>query len=335
MTAAPRLSGANPGARATVVVCAYTAERWELLSRAIDSIGKQTLAPHELIVSIDHNHELFEQSLRQWGPGSDVDLGFPVRVVENRYSGRLGSARTTAAELATGDLLAFLDDDAAAEPEWLEHLLAGFENPQVIAIGGAPLPDFATTRPRWFPPECDWVFGCVYDGLPTATAPVRHVIGAAMSVRRRELLAIGGFHSDNHDDMDMCHRLVHYFPGSTILFEPSAVVRHHVPPHRLRWSYFWRRCFFVNRGKVQAFRQMGGASNLTAESQFARRALSVGLPGGFRDLRRGDVGGILRAGSLASALALAAAGYAVGSLEWAVARRSPSRTVRTVRAGRP
>ncbi len=322
----PTTDGARPttaGVRlfdVSVVICAYTLDRWELLGAAVDSVLHQTVAPRELFLSIDHNHALFERCREQWNR-SGATPEIPITVVENRYSGHLGSARTTAAELASGQFIAFLDDDAAAEPDWLERMLAPFEDPGVIAVGGRPVPDFSRPRPSWFPPEYDWVFGCSYVGLPTTTAPVLHVIGAAMAVRRADLVAIGYFHSDNHDDMDMCHRLLHHSPTSRILFEPAAVVRHYVHAERLSWRYFWRRCFSVNRGKVKAFRDMGEARNLRAERSFARRSLTQGLSRGGRDLLRGDPTGLTRSLVICAGLSLAGMGYAVGSIEWTLQER--------------
>ena len=320
--------GGRPGpdtvdADVSVVICTYTPDRWELLCAAVDSVLGQTHPPCELFLSIDHNRVLYERCVRRWGHPHSTD-GVPIRVVENRYPGHLGAARTTASELATGDIIAYLDDDAAAEPDWLEHMVAPFADPTVVAVGGRPLPVFSTARPRWFPPECDWVFGCAYVGLPTTAAPILHVIGAAMAARRSDLAAIGYFHSDDHDDMDMCHRLLHHSPRGTILFEPSAVVRHHVPPNRVTWSYFWRRCFQVNRGKAGAFRQMGAARNLVAERRFARRALTDGLWRGGRDLLHGDTAGAVRAAVLVVWLVLAGTGYGVGWIESVgPARRRP------------
>jgi GT2 family glycosyltransferase len=329
---APSVAAGSPDV--SVVICAYTLDRWELLGASVESVLGQTVAPREVFLSIDHNRPLFLQCMERWGqPPAGHDI--PITVVENRYEGHLGSARTTAAELATGEFIAFLDDDAAADPDWLERMLAPFGDPSVIAVGGCPLPNFSQPRPPWFPPEYDWVFGCYYVGLPTTTAPILHVIGAAMSVRRADLAAIGYFHSDNHDDMDMCHRLLHHSPTSKILFEPSAVVRHYVHANRLTWKYFWRRCFSVNRGKVKAFRQMGAARNLSAERRFARRSLTDGLVKGGRDLIRGDLGGLLRAAVICAGLFLAGLGYAVGTIEWKLSNRQRRRTDRSQPAPTP
>lgn len=305
----------------TAVVCAYTLERWPLLVAAVRSLRSQTVPPLEVIVCIDHNEGLRARAQAELAaeprPGQP-----PVTVIANRFDGRLGSARNTAAEVARGDVLAFLDDDARAEPTWLEHLTAPFADPSVMAVGGAPLPEMGgRKRPGWFPFEFDWVFGCAYTGLPTSLAPARHLIGASMSVRRALLAEIGGFHSDNHDDMDMCHRLAARHSDRRIMFEPAAVVRHHVHPERLTWGYFWRRCFFVNRGKVAAFRAMDEAGNLGAETSFVTRTLTAGVGRELRRLLSGDPAAVARIVTMTLGILLAGTGYCVGTLEHVAGRR--------------
>lgn len=178
----------------TVVVCAYTERRWDQLVLAVGSAQAQSRPPVEVIVSIDHNPTLFERAAIRWE--SDLYGPIPVLVVANRFGGRLGSARTTAAEMARGEIVAFLDDDAEARPDWLEILVTPYQQADVVAVGGAPIPRWETRCPRWFAPEFHWVFGCAYVGMPTVLAPLRHLIGANMSVRRSALHQIGGFHSD-------------------------------------------------------------------------------------------------------------------------------------------
>jgi hypothetical protein len=81
----------------TVVICAYTLDRWTLLQQSMSSVLNQTVLPCEVILCIDHNRELFTQCISAL-PASGS--GLPITVVENAYAGRLGSARTTALELA-------------------------------------------------------------------------------------------------------------------------------------------------------------------------------------------------------------------------------------------
>jgi len=303
----------------SVVICAYTEDRWSLLLEAVDSVRRQTRRPLEIVICIDHNDALLART-RELFCADRRDDDLPIAVVANKYDGHLGSARNTAAEVARGDILAFLDDDAAADDDWLEILLAPYRDRSVVAIGGAPLPVYETRRPGWFPFEFDWVFGCSYRGLPETLGPLAHLIGANMSVRRQALEEIGGFHSDNHDDMDMCHRLADQRPNDLVLFEPHAVVRHFVVAERVTWRYFWRRCFFVNRGKVVAFEQMAGAANLSAERAFVLQALRRGATQGCRDAWRGDLWGLARAASIVTGVSLAAAGHIVGRVDLVLRR---------------
>jgi GT2 family glycosyltransferase len=295
----------------TVIICAYTQARWPLLLASVASVEAQTCAPAEIIVCIDHNDELLRQCEEHF-LGDRSTGSVPLRVVPNKYNGHLGSARNTASEIAFGDVLAFLDDDAAAAPDWLEQLMAVYDEPTVGAVGGAPLPVYERARPRWFPREFDWVYGCAYEGLPRERAPVAHLIGANMSVRRRVLAEISGFHSDDHDDMDMCHRVA--YAGYKVIYEPRAVVHHFVPGARTAWRYFWRRCYWVNRGKVEAFHNMEGAAHLAAELSFVRRAISVRVPLELLSVFRGDPYGPLRAGAIVSGIVLAGLGHVVGRL---------------------
>jgi len=136
-----------------------------------------------------------------------------------------------------------------------------------------------------------------------------------MSVRREALIAVGGFHSDNHDDMDLCLRLTDNTPIQSIMFEPKAVVRHNVSKDRVRWAYFWRRCFFVNRGKVKAFRDLGPAASTRADREFVFGAMRRSALASLHDLRRGDLTGVARFAVLVTGVLLSIAGHAAGRLD--------------------
>ena len=310
-----------------VVIPAYTLDRWELIKKAVESARHQSLPPQEVVLCIDNNDELYQQSQREWSAPS---AGPPVRVVPNRHSDHLagqstherahgttrrfgaGSARNAAVETLSVDVVAFLDDDAHADGHWLGELLGVYRDTDVVAVGGAPLPDYETRRPRWFPYNFDWVFGCAYEGLPTSTAPLGHLIGANMSVRRLALLQVGGFQSVDFDDLDLCMRLADRYGPRALQYNPDAVVHHHVTAERVTWRYFYRRCFFVNREKVEAFRGMGDAANLRSERQFVWRALRVQLRAEMRRLAAGDVQAPRRVAAMVTGIGLAGAGHLAG-----------------------
>lgn len=306
--------------QADVVICTYTLARWELLVRSVKSVLAQQVAPRQLIIVVDHNDELVARCRQEWGAGR-ADSSIEIVIAASKFAGRQGSSRNTALLLARADIVSFLDDDAQAAPDWLERLLAVYAtHPEAVAVGGAPWPDYSAPRPSWFPPDFDWVFGCRYDALPDRLAPARHLIGTSMSVRREEMLAVGGFHADDYDDMDLSHRIAHQYGPLAVLYEPRAKVSHRVPPERMTWSYFWRRCYFVNRNKIGALADMGEGGNIGAELRFGARVLLALIPALLAAVT-GRPERLLQALAALIGLALAGSGFIVGTLQLARGRR--------------
>jgi GT2 family glycosyltransferase len=304
---------------ADVVICTYTLERWELIARAVESVLAQRVLPRQLIIVVDHNDELLARCRQEWGAGR-ADSPVEIVVAASQFAGRQGSSRNTALLLARADIVSFLDDDAEAAPDWLERLLAVYAtHPEAVAVGGAPWPNYGAPRPSWFPLDFDWVFGCHYHSLPGRLAPVRHLIGTSMSVRREAMLAVGGFHADDYDDMDLSHRIAHEHGPAAVLYEPRAEVHHYVPPDRMTWSYFWRRCYYVNRNKVAALADMGEGGNLGAELRFAVRVLLAFVPALLATVT-GRPERLRQALAALAGLALAASGYLAGRVRLARGR---------------
>lgn len=345
--APPRLSPADEiddhGQSVAVVIPAFTLDRWALLEKAVESARNQSAPVSEVVVCIDNNHDLFEVARARWR-NSD---GTPVRVLANSRSDHLGrvdvhvrahgttrrfgagSARNTAADTVTADIIAFMDDDAYAEPTWIERLLSVYGAHDPVAVGGAPLADYETGRPSWFPDGFEWVYGCAYDGLPTDVGPLRHLIGSNMSVSRDAFVAIGGFQGSDFDDLNLCMRLAERFGVERLYYTPDAIVHHFVPESRVTWRYFWRRCYYVNKEKVRVFTNMGSAANLIAEREFVIRRLRKDLLGAVTDLGAGRWSSLRPRCATFVGIALAAAGHGVGRVSRFSRRgREASRAVR-------
>jgi GT2 family glycosyltransferase len=281
-------------------------------------VCNQTVQPAEVIVVIDHNARLLAAA-RETFAGA--------RVVENSQRRGLSGARNTGVELARGDVLAFLDDDARAAPDWLETLLGGYTDDGVIGVGGAIWPQWAETRPAWFPCEFDWVVGCSYRGLPSTTAPVRNLIGANMSLRSRVFAGVGGFSSEigrveklpaGCEETELCIRARQQWPAAVILYDPAAQVSHQVPAERASWRYFMARCFSEGRSKAVVARLVGAQAGLESERTYVRRTLPAGIARGLRGLfGRGDRAGALRAAAIAAGALLTLAGYIMGQVRGA------------------
>ncbi len=269
-----------------------------------------------MIVAVDHNAALLERARGEWPDGSVV-------LVENAEPQGLSGARNAGISAATGEIVAFLDDDAAADPDWLERLVPVFGDAAVVSAGGSLSPDWLEPRPGWFPREFDWVIGCSYTGMPTVVADVRNAIGANMAFRREALESVDGFHSGigrdrglpmGCEETEVSIRLRQQRPGARIVYEPAAHVRHLVSPGRGTWNYFFTRCWAEGRSKALLTGLVGSEDGLASERTYATRTLPLGVLHGLRDGVRGDGGGFGRAFAITGGLLVTAAGYLRGML---------------------
>jgi len=295
-------------ASVSVVVCAYTERRWSDLVDAVGSVAAQSVPPHEIIVVSDHNPALLERARRE----------LPATVViANEQEQGLSGARNSG-------IVAFLDDDAVAAPDWLEQLVAPYEDRRVIGVGGTVEPLWPGARPSFMPHEFDWVVGCTYRGMPVTTEPVRNLIGANMSLRRQVFDAVGGFRADvgrvgtrpvGCEETELCIRARRCLPGTEIIFEPRARVRHRVTPERADVRYFRARCWAEGLSKAVVARHAGRDDALSSERRYVTSTLPRGLARGLRDAAAGDeAGGLARAAWIVAGVTITAAGYGVGAV---------------------
>ena len=300
---------------ATVIICAYDEQRWEDLCAAVASIAAQEVPAAELVVVIDHNPALLER----------VRVAFPhVTSILNERTRGLSGARNSGIAVASGEIIAFLDDDAVAAPTWLGTLLTGYRTPQVLGVGGKIIPTWPGSRPRWFPEEFGWIVGASYLGQPERTAAVRNLIGANMSVRRDVLMHVGDFQSTlgrvgtrpvGCEETELCIRALQRWPGSTFLYEPAATVRHRVTPERARWSYFRARCYAEGLSKAHVAQLVGTDDGLSSERAYTLRVLPSGvLRNLYRGLRRREWAGFLRSGAIVAGFGITAIGYALAQM---------------------
>ena len=291
------------------IVCAYTEDRWLDILRAVESLQNQSEAPREIIVVTDHNAALFHR----------LQSAFPdVTILVNDSAPGLSGARNTGVRAADSDVVAFLDDDAEADPTWAAHLLSPYSDPQVIGVGGAVVPDWQVPRPTWLPEEFFWVIGCSYTGQPTSRAEVRNTIGANMSFRRDVFHKVGGFDptvgrigkdAAGCEETEFSIRALRGFPGSRIILEPAARCRHSVTPDRATRAYFRRRCRAEGRSKAVVSRLSGAGAALESERAYVKRVLPWGVARGLTEMFHGDVSGGTRAYAIIEGLLITTWSY--------------------------
>jgi len=301
------------GRTATVVICAHTEERWDDIVAAVASVRAQDRPAEQLVVVIDHNPELFARA-------STELTGPSTLVVANDGSRGESGARNAGVAVATGEVLAFLDDDATAEPAWLGGLLRWYDDPEVLGVGGAADPNWDTRRPHWFPTEFDWVVGCSYRGLPTRADTIRNLMGCNMSFRRDVIERAGGFYdglgrTGNNgfgcSETEFCIRARRLL-GGRFVFEPAARIHHRVPRARTTWRYFAARCRAEGRSKALLADREGRDQALELEKAYVRRTLPTGVARGLRGITRRD-GGLTRSLAIVAGAGWTATGYLAGS----------------------
>jgi GT2 family glycosyltransferase len=195
----------------SVVVCSYNGAR--TIGQTLEGLRRLDYPRYEVIVVDDGSTDAT----------ADIARAHDVRLIGGPNRG-LSHARNLGWRAARADIVAYIDDDAFPDPQWLTWLTAGFARGAHGAMGGPNLP----------PPDDGDVAACVAEapGGPVhvllSDVEAEHVPGCNMAFRKEHLEAIGGFDERFRragDDVDVCWRL--RARGITIGFSAAAVVWHH------------------------------------------------------------------------------------------------------------
>ncbi len=179
----------------------------------------------------------------------------PVRYIYEPTPG-LHVGRNLGAQLARGEILAYLDDDVFVDPNWLtgiQDALARY--PDLALLGGPCVPHWEAPPPDWLMalqhPSADggWVLSqlSLLDLGYQALAPCSpwHIFGCNFIIKKSVLFAAGGFHPDGMPENLLRYRgdgesyISQYIidNGLRALYHPSCKVRHRVPAKRLTYEY--------------------------------------------------------------------------------------------------
>lgn len=232
--------------KVSVVVCSFNGSR--TLHECLTSLMCLDYPDYEVILVNDGSTDATAKIAEE----------FPQIVYHYQENRGLSVARNVGAELATGEIVAYTDDDCVADKDWLKYLVRAMQDQKVDAIGG----------PNITPPADGWVAKCIAasPGNPSHVMlddrHAEHVPGCNMAFRRDTLLRLGGFdpqYRQAGDDVDICWRFLD--AGLKIGFAAGAMVWHH------------------RRATVRAYRkqQQGyGRSEAMVQAKHARRFSSLG-----------------------------------------------------------
>jgi glycosyltransferase involved in cell wall biosynthesis len=273
--------------KVSVVVCAYSMERYDDVCEAVESVLAQTYEDIEIILIIDGNEALLERLQSEFGNQEATTLRC------NEENKGLSYSRTRGVELATGSVIAFLDDDAIAEPDWIEELVRGYEETDAIAVGGRMVPEWIVGRPSYLPEEFNWLVGANYERRLDEWTEVRNTLGSNMSFRRDVFEETGGFDEQmglkgdsqvQSEETELAMRMYDTF-GQGMLYNPDAVVAHKVFDYRTNPRWLCRRAFWQGYSK-RALKQLDVEGPGDAESEFLEHLLFSSVPRRISGLTR-------------------------------------------------
>lgn len=249
MNERPEMIGGDEPPLFTVAIC--TRNRDALLDEALASVEPQLLGDAELLVIDNGSTDGTPGCVVRWAGVNPRIRG----VVESELG--LSVARNTALRSARGGWIVFLDDDATAEPGWLDAFRRAVRSPvspSQAAFGGPVIPRYEGDRPFWV--------GAEENGLDMGGDVVEFTgrcgpWGGNAAYNRRIASAVGGFDPSlgrkgdglaSHEEMDLFERIK--LQGGTAWYLPNARIRHLVPRSRMRLGVQLRIQFASGRSSA-------------------------------------------------------------------------------------
>src|SRR6266487_1260965 len=247
-----------PSPRISVVVCSYNGQR--TIRDCLEGLRKVEYPNFEVIVVNDGSTDAT----------ATIAYKYEFRLISTENRG-LSSARNTGMEAATGEIVAYIDDDARPDPHWLTYLAITFLRTDHVGVGG----------PNIAPAGDGDVAECVANapGGPVhvllSDQEAEHIPGCNMAFRKTSLQTIDGFDPQflkAGDDVDICWRLRE--AGGTLGFSPAAVVWHH---RRNSVHAYWRQQQGYTVAEVLLERKWPERYNSGGHASWAGRIYGRGL----------------------------------------------------------
>lgn len=239
----------------SIIICSFN--RADYIIDAVESMRNQTLPAGEFEVlvvdnnSTDNTGDLVRKYIKK-------NPEFQLHYLEEKEQGA-SFARNTGARKAKGTLLCFMDDDACAEPSYLEVIKKFFlQHPGATALGGRIIPRYIPTEPKWMSHYVSSMVGNFnYSKQVKEFKKGRYPLESNMVVRKEDFLLIGGFNTMlpgvkgtlriGGEGKEFFLRL--QATGKKIYYHPDAVVHHVVEVKKLTPAYLYRVASGYGRGE--------------------------------------------------------------------------------------
>ena len=236
----------------SAVVC--TRDRSDMAVRAIKSLIDQTADPaeYQILVVDNGSTDDTEEKVRAL---ADKTARVEVRYVKEPRTG-IAHARNKAYREASGEYVAFIDDDAVAEPDWIARLIEtiGAQHGPPVAVGGRILPLYEAPKPHWF---LDRYEERTWGATARALQRNESFSASNMMILREALVEVGGFPTDVGmtgdrllvgEEPQLFERLWDTLDcEGRIVYDPGLRVKHSVPAGKMKLLTDFKRSFAVGQ----------------------------------------------------------------------------------------
>jgi glycosyltransferase involved in cell wall biosynthesis len=306
--------------KVSIITTSYTMDRLKDIIELLDSIHAQAYKNIEVLVVTERSQELtnsIEAYIDQKGYSG-------MRVLYNQGEWGLSAARNLGIKQASGDILAFVDDDALLLAGWAEETAKTYaEDSSIIGVTGPILPQWERDSMAWFPREFYWIFSCTYWDW-TEPTEVRNGYGTNISFRREVFNSCGlfktslgvkghgkgGWQGPGGEETEFSLR-ARQQTGKRIIYVPDIKVQHKVYGYRLGTRFIAKRAYWEGRAKAmfnKSYRSSDKAV-LSTEHELLHRIFFKLIPNSLKLLFRQPIIALRQFGVTATVLSCVAAGY--------------------------
>ncbi len=277
---------------ASIIIATYN--RADLLDACLTHVARQQFAPGDAVLiadngSTDHTPTVVARRASR----------FPVPLVRV-YEPTPGKSNAVVAALrvATGDIVAFTDDDVQVADDWLAQLKDALADTRIGLVGGPVDPHWQQPAPKWLQLAGHGRLGAPLGLLDYGSAATalgqRTLLGANMAVRRSVLRALGGYATHlgklrgtllSGEDHELCERV--QAAGYGARYVPAARVRHLVPAERMRVRYFLHWFYWSGVTHAAMHTSQRPSRTWLGEPAHLLRQFATGLAGATTSAVRG------------------------------------------------
>lgn len=296
----------------TVIITAYDEDRYSDINDAVSSVLNGEYSYRDIIIVVDGNESLASVLEDRWERGD-------VSILLNPENLGAAESRNRAVEEAEGGIVAFMDDDAVADDQWLAEIARCYEEYSAASVGGKMTPIWVDKKPIFLPEEFYWLIGVTYRGFPEEITEVRNTFASNITFKKKIFDQLGGFNPNvgpkgesllQSAETELCARLRDE-TGKGVLYNPDAQVGHKVFKFRTDPIFLLRRAFW--QGVSKRGMEKYAETSLDTESDFIKKLLIHLIPNRiYIILRKNWRQGVSQLSFLVLATVAVAVGYLWG-----------------------